>query len=147
MLAPALRFRRKRGGGGIDAQQELVVLRRLLQMRTSALSGRELLVAHVASGQERGGRVEAGAQIIPSRLSVQSRATQEERKTETQHDVLPVFLGTVKMPRLTGKDHPANGRSARRASVYGTTGVHGGKVAGGLGFEPRLAESESVPFC
>jgi len=94
MLAPALRFRSKRGGRGSDPQQELVVLRRLLQMRAGALPGCELLVAHLASGQERGGRVEAGAQIIPSRLSVQSRATQEERKTETQHNVLPVFLGT-----------------------------------------------------
>jgi len=93
MLAPALRFRSKRGGRGSDPQQELVVLRRLLQMRAGALPGRELLVADIASGQERGGRVEAGAQIIPSRLSVQSRATQEERKTETQHNVLPVFLG------------------------------------------------------
>ena len=122
MLSPALRFRRKRGGRGIDAQQELVVLRRVLQMRAGALPGRELLVAHVASGQERGGRVEAGAHIIPSRLSVQSRATQEERKTETQHDVLPVFLGTVMMPRLAGKDHPANGRS----------------VAGAWGAAPRM---------
>ena len=75
MLAPALRFRSKRGGSGIDPQQKLVVLRRLLQMRAGALPGRELLVAHIAPGQERGGRVEAGAQIIPGRLSVQSRAT------------------------------------------------------------------------
>ena len=122
MLSPALRFRGKRRGSGVDPQQKLVVLRRLLQMRAGALPGRELLVAHVASGQERGGRVEAGAEITPSRLSLQSRATQEERKTETQHDVLPVFLGTVKMPRLAGKDHPANGRS----------------VAGARGGGPRL---------
>jgi hypothetical protein len=93
MLAPALRLGGKRRGGGIDPQQKLVVLCCLLQMRAGALGGREFLVAHIAAGQENGGRIEAASQIIPGRLSVKSRATQEQRKTETQHDLLPIFLG------------------------------------------------------
>jgi hypothetical protein len=106
MLSPVLRFGSKRRGGGIDPQQKLVVLRGLLQMRAGALGGRELLVAHIAAGQKNGGRVEAASQIIPGRLSVQSRATQEQRKTETQHDVLPIFSW----------DHESAGRGTSRPS-------------------------------